>query len=270
MKFLRKAAAFLKRNFISEKNYRLIFFMHIFNIVSIIALFYFMTRIINQQQNNLLVRYKGDFFIFLLIGLAYTRFLYTWLNCFADSLQGEFYNGSLEIMLVTPTSIFEILFFSVLWSQVYAFMHVLLYFFAGAYFFKVHFAPGGYILALIIALVSMPIFMGLGIIYAALLISFKKSGSVRGIIIFAFTFFGGVYFPIELLPPKLQIISYFVPVTYSLRAMREVLINGRTFSFISGDLFILGVSSAILFLLSILIFKWSFIRARASGGLMHY
>ncbi len=270
MTFFRKASAFFLRDFISEKNYRTAFLVHIFNIITVIAFFYFMAKLFTPQQNLYLARYKGDYFTFLLIGLAYVRFLYTWINCFADSLQSEFYNGSLEIMLATPTNIFEILFFSVLWNQIFAFIQVGLYLFAGAVFFKAHFASSGYILALVIILISMPIFTGVGIIYAALLMAVKKGGSLRIALMFVFTFFGGVYFPIELLPRGLQLISYFLPITYSLRAIREVLINGQPISFIYKDLLILTAFSVVLFSLSLFIFKQAFVRARSNGSLTHY
>lgn len=270
MTFLRKAGAFLLRDFISEKNYRTAFIVRIFNIIAVIAFFYFMAKLFNQQQSLYLTKYKGDFFIFILIGLAYTKFLYSWLNSFADSLQGEFYNGSLEIMLATPTGIFEILFFSVLWNQIFAFIEVAVYLFAGAVFFKAHFASSGYIPALITVLISMPIFTGLGIIYAALLMAVKRGASLRVALIFIFTFFGGVYFPVDLLPRNLQIISRFLPVTYSLKAIREVLINGQPISFIYKDLLILAAFAVILFSLSLIIFKQAFVRAKANGTLTHY
>jgi len=270
MTFFRKAGAFFLRDFISEKNYRTAFIVHIFNIIAVIAFFYFMAKLFNQQQSLYLTRYKGDFFAFILVGLAYTRFLYIWLNSFSDSLQGEFHNGSLEIMLATPTGIFEILFFSVLWNQIFAFIEVGLYLFAGAVFFKAHFTSSGYILALATVLISMPIFTGLGIIYAALLMAVKKGGSLRAAMIFIFTFFGGVYFPVELLPRSLQIISHFLPVTYSLKAIREVLINSQPLSFIYKDLLILAAFAIVLFPLSLFVFKQAFVRARTNGTLTHY
>lgn len=147
MTLLRKAIAFIKKSFITQANYPLAFFMGIFNVLSTLALFYFIAKLFSQNQNLHLEQYKGNLFTFLLIGFAYSRFLYTWLNCFADILYGELSNGSLEIMLTTPTGILDVLFLSTLWNHLYALFHVLLYFAIGIIIFGAHISNTGYFLA---------------------------------------------------------------------------------------------------------------------------
>lgn len=268
--FLRKAIAFIKKSFIIQVNYPLAFFISIFNIILTVALFYFLAKLFGRQQNIYLERYKGDLFTFLLIGLAYSRILYTWLNCFADTYQGELHNGSLEIMLATPTGIFKVLFLSTLWYQLYALLHVLIYFTAGIIIFKAHISVSGYFLTSVIALISMIVFIGLGIISTALLIVFKRGNPLRDVLVVSSTFLGGIYFPIEILPQGLQKVSYLLPVTYSLRAIREVLINGRSINFIYKDLVILTAFAIIIFPLSLYMFKKAFRLAKIDGSLTHY
>lgn len=270
MTFFRKVVSFIKKSLILQKNYPLAFFINIFHIVFAIVLFYFLAKLFGQNQNLHLERYKGDLFTFLLIGLAYSRFLYTWLNCFAGLLQGEFSNGTLEAMLATPTSIFPILFFSCLWPQFYALLHVLLYFAIGIVIFGAHISASGYILALVITSISMIIFIGLGIISAALLMVFKRGDPLRDVLYFSSLLLGGVYFPVEMLPQALQKISFILPVTYSLRAIRNVLINGHSINFIYNDLKILLIFAIILFPMSLYIFKKAYRHASVVGSLTHY
>ncbi|OGX39984.1 MAG: hypothetical protein A2984_00540 [Omnitrophica WOR_2 bacterium RIFCSPLOWO2_01_FULL_41_12] len=268
MNSLRKITAFFKKSLIVQMNYTLDFFISIFNTVFVIAVFFFLIRLFNQ--NLYLEKYKGDLFTFLLIGLAYARFLDTWLNCFSNSLQSEFFCGALEMILVTPIKIFEILFFSTLWPQVYALFHVLIYFTVGITFFQAHISASGYLLASLIALVSMIIFMGFGIISAAILLIFKRGLPLRSVLYASSLFLGGAYFPVEVLPQAFQKISYILPVTYSLRAIRNVLINGYTINLVYDDVKILFIFAIILFPASLYIFKRAFRHAKSVGSLAHY
>jgi ABC-2 type transport system permease protein len=173
-------------------------------------------------------------------------------------------------MLISQTGIFEILFFSVLWNFLYALIRVLAYLVIGVLFFKADMSSAGFIPASIIILISTFIFSGAGIISASLLTVFKKGVSLRNVIFLTSTILGGVYFPVETLPRLLQKISYILPITHALKAMREVLINGHPMSFVYKEIIILVIFASILFPLSIYIFKKAFRQARAEGSLTHY
>lgn len=116
----------------------------------------------------------------------------------------------------------------------------------------------------------MMVFIGLGIISAALLIIFKRGNPLRDIIFFSSAFFGGVYFPIEVLPKLLQKVSYILPVTHALKAIRGVLINNHSINFIYKEMVILTIFAIIIFPLSLYIFKKAFRQAKIDGSLTHY
>jgi ABC-2 type transport system permease protein len=82
--------------------------------------------------------------------------------------------------------------------------------------------------------------------------------------------FGGVFFPVEVLPLWLQKVSMLLPMTYALRAVRLALLRGAPWSELRGDLAALAVFSVILLPLGAVAFRWAIARARATGSLAHY
>ena len=254
-----------------QKNYPLAFFINVFHIVFTIALFYFLAKLFGKSGQGIdLGRYKGDLFTFFLIGLAYAKFLDTWLTCFSESFQNEFYSGTLESILVTPTGTFQVLFLSILWPQIFAMLQVLIYFAVGVLIFGAHIAIKGYVLALVITIISMLAITGIGIISAALLMVFKRGNLLRNAFYFSSLFLSGVYFPIEILPRLLQKISLILPTTYSLRAIRGVLTDGYRMDYVYSDLGALLIFAAVLFPLSLYVFKKAFLHAKTVGSLTHY
>ncbi|MFH1539575.1 MAG: ABC transporter permease, partial [bacterium] len=65
-------------------------------------------------------------------------------------------------------------------------------------------------------------------------------------------------------------VSAFLPITYSLRLTREVLIRGATLPQVASDLLILFALSAALLPISLLFFSLALRRARRDGSLTHY
>jgi ABC-type multidrug transport system permease subunit len=60
------------------------------------------------------------------------------------------------------------------------------------------------------------------------------------------TLLGGVLYPITVLPIWLQIFSYLLPITYSLRGMRHALLQGYSLAALSLDILALAMFSVVL------------------------
>ena len=98
----------------------------------------------------------------------------------------------------------------------------------------------------------------------------KRGDPVTSLIGSISSLFGGIYYPIELLPDWLQPISAVLPITYSLRAMRKTLLTGAGFSDIWSDLLILVGFAIVVFPLALWIFRQAVNRARIEGTLAQY
>jgi len=152
----------------------------------------------------------GDYFSFVLIGIAFSDYLGVGLGSFAGTIREGQMLGTLEAMLVTPTRVHSIILFSSIWQFLLTSIRVL-----------------AYILL-------------------------------------------GVFFPITILPGWLQKVSYFLPITYSLRAMRHALLQSYSFQALGFDILILALFSVVLLPFSIYAFKVAVRRAKKDGSLTHY
>ncbi|MDY6932268.1 MAG: ABC transporter permease, partial [Halobacteriota archaeon] len=117
---LEKAFSFIKRDFIQEVSYRFAFFLQIFGIFFSILTFYYLAQMLGTAAVPYLEPYGGDYFSFVLIGIAFSNYLMTGLSSFAGSIRNEQMMGTLEAMLVTPTKTSSIITFSSLWSFIFA------------------------------------------------------------------------------------------------------------------------------------------------------
>ena len=77
--------------------------------------------------------------------------------------------------------------------------------------------------------------------------------------------FGGVLFPIAVLPGWLQKISYILPITYSLNGMRHALLQGYSLHALAPDITALTVFSVVLVPWGLLTFKYA-VKKKSEGG----
>jgi ABC-2 type transport system permease protein len=84
------------------------------------------------------------------------------------------------------------------------------------------------------------------------------------------TLLGGVFYPVSALPEWLQGIARFLPITYGLEAMREVLLKGATLRTVLPDLVTLIFFASILIPVSLFCFKKAVARAKREGSLLQY
>ncbi len=82
--------------------------------------------------------------------------------------------------------------------------------------------------------------------------------------------FSGVFFPIAIFPPGLRVISYLLPFTYALRALRGALMTGASLSDLVLDVAILLGFAVVLIPLSIWALRSAIRRMKDTGELMHY
>jgi ABC-2 type transport system permease protein len=130
-----KPLAFLKRDFLIAMSYRLKFLLQIFGIFISTLMFFFLSKLIGTGIENQMAPYGGDYFAFVLIGVAFTDYLAISLGSFAGEIRNAQVLGTLEALLVTPTSVPTILFSSCLYNFSFTSLRVFLYLAAGVLIF---------------------------------------------------------------------------------------------------------------------------------------
>ncbi len=132
--------AFFKRDLIQEASYRVSFFLQFFNVFFTVLIFYFISTLVGEAASPYLTQYGGDYFSYVLIGIAFLGYFSTGLSSFSNSLRYAQTTGTLEAMLTTPTSLSAIILSSSLWDYSVTTLRVVVYLLVGVLFLRIDFS----------------------------------------------------------------------------------------------------------------------------------
>ena len=123
---------------------------------------------------------------------------------------------------------------------------------------------------MLILVLSVLAFSALGMVAAAFTIHTKRASIVIGFAEVVFTVVGGVLYPVSALAGWLQVVAHLLPISYSLDALRRVLLPNPDWAQVGIDCIALGICVLILVPVALAIFEWSVKRARLRGSLAQY
>ncbi len=262
-----KLLALVKHNLWLAWSYKLNFFTRYLAAVAAVLLFYFLDQLL--QLSGQATFDEGTYFTFVLIGGSFLRYLELASHAFSANLRDEMLMGTLEPLLATATPITLSVLGPSSWMLIQGTLIVigqlLLGMLVGADFSQANWSS-----TMVVLLVSLTSLVSYGIISAAFTIVFKRSDPMNWFINSIAYVFSGVFFPIELLPPWLRIISYLLPFTYALRALRGALMGGATLAELAPEIAILLGFSAVLLPLSFWALRFAIRRMKETGELVHY
>ena len=269
MRTLRTLLAFLRRDFLIEVSYRTSFLMQAFGIFFSVLIWYFVSRVVQAPAAT--PGLEGvDYFAYVLLGLALLHYLSSALVSFGSKVRGEQMTGTLEAMLLTPTSIGTIILGSSLWEFLLTSIKVLVYLLVGRLFFGVVIHMESFLPALLVIALTVLAFSGVGILSAAFVLYLKRGDPIAYLVASGSALVGGVFYPPENMPEWLGGWSRLLPITYALRALRRALLRGSRFSELLPDIQALVLFVAVLLPLGILAFHFAVRRARQEGSLIQY
>ena len=264
------ARAFFKRDLSISLSYRLHFLMQLVGIFFSVSTFYFLSLLLGSAFVPQLEEYGGDYFSFVLIGLAFSGYMGLSLSSFAQSVREGQVMGTLEIMLLSPTRLSAILISSSLWSYMLTTVRVVVYLVFGALVFGFSLNQANFLTALVVLLLSITSFSGIGILSAAFVLLLKKGDPVTWLFGGVSTLLAGVYYPISVLPDWLEPLSRFLPLTYALDAMRLAMLQGHSIYELRFDILVLLGFTFVLTPLAFMIFRKALKRAKMEGSLIQY
>ncbi len=254
---LTKSLAFLKRDLLENFSYKSAALIDALSIFSQVLVFFFIAKFLGGK----------DYFPYVLTGIAFAGYQSAALSSFALSIHREIGTGTLEAILLTRTSVYTVLFSTVIWNFIFTSLKVLVYFAAGMILFDFDFSKfnaAGFFLSFALTISAM---MALGVLSAGCILVLRRGDPVTSLMNNASRFLSGVYFPIQVLPAWIQPLSYLLPLTYALEALRRSLFNGDGIHELAGHLSVLFIFSVILWPCSLLFFRWAFHKARKEGTL---
>lgn len=267
---MRLISAFLRRDFYTEISYRFAFLVGIGGIFFRAFIFYFLAQLIGESAAPYLAAYNGDYFAFVIIGIALGGYFGVGLSGFARALRQAQTTGTLEALMMTPVPVPLVIVGSAAWSYAYTTFRVLVYLLIGVLLLGLNLSGANVGAALLILLLGIVAFASIGILAASSIMIIKRGDPVTALFGNLANLVGGVFYPIEIMPGWLQSIAKLLPITYALQGMRLALLTGASWSELSGDILTLTLFCVILFPLSILTFRYAVERARLDGSLAQY
>lgn len=267
---LHKAIAFIKRDFAIESGYQAAFLMGMVESILLLVIFHFIGSLISAHANSALARYGGHYFPFALIGIAFARYFDLVLKMFSESIRTAQVSGCLEAMFCSQTGCVPIVLMSSFYSLISGAVQLLVILLGGVILFHVDLGHMNVIATLVAFGVSIAIFMAFGVLSAAAIVLLKKGDPITWALSGFGSILGGAYFPINVMPHWLQTLSFLVPITYSLDALRMTILRGASLASIARPMEVLIVMALILLPASVALFVGAVHKGRKDGTLMQY
>jgi len=268
--FAKKALAFISKDFVHATTYKFAFITQWLGIFFSALVFFFLSKLFGSAVLPYLKPYGGDYFSFVLIGIAFGSYLQVSLNSFSACIREAQVLGTLEALLVTQTGIPTIVISSSLYSFVVTSLRVLVYLLLGAIFFGLKIGNANYLGGLLVLLLTIVSFSSMGIISASFIMVLKRGDPLSWIFSSLSWLLGGVFYPVAVLPDWLQKISFLLPITYSLEGMRLALLKGYSVTQLMDCIIPLVIFLIIVLPASLWLFNYAVRRAKIDGSLIQY
>lgn len=242
LKSLKIFYAFLRKDFLIAYSYRTNFF------ISVLTVFFLLFILSNLSKLSLNNGFLGDFadnsFGYFVIGFAIIDLAMTISSRGAAQARELQLTGVFEELLLFRRSNAELMVSLFIYPTVFALFRFLLILIFSVVFFDLQINNlGNFTLLILVMSLSIMSFVGIGLISAFFIIILKKGDFVNSINLILCIGFGNIIFPSEIVDTQLSQISYFLPITYSVELLRELLIGSISNESISANLtYLLGLS----------------------------
>ena len=266
---MHKSLALLRAAWRSASSYRLRMLLSLGALVVTVIPFWYATRAMQGLMADKIRGQSPEFFGFVLVGMVVFSFLTTSVNALPIAIGTGIGNGSLEALMATPTRTPELLAglisYDLLWTLARGTLMISVGALLGAHFVWSHLLTAFAILLLIL-LAYLPI----GLMAAASMLAFRTAGPLPQAVLLVSGLLGGVYFPTTVIPGWVKHVPVFVPLTYGLRSLRAVLLDGASFASVRGDLLILAAMAGVLIIIGCFTFSYALRYVKRTGSLSQY
>jgi ABC-type polysaccharide/polyol phosphate export permease len=261
---LEKIIAVLKKDTLTAVRYRNGFVLSSLAQFAQLATFYYLARAVGPQ-----FRPEGmPYFLFLLIGTGFYTFLLSGTHGFLKTIQESQQTGTLEVLLTTATPAAGLVSLGAVSAFAGGLVQFAAYVGAGIFLFApvLHVSVAACLLVFGFSILSA---FAIGLFAAGMQISMHKGSAVLWILGSGAWLMSGTLFPVAALPKPVQMISYFIPFTHSLTAMRLAVLGG-SFAAVAREVGILAIFALFLVPTGIMFFSWMVRQARQNGTLSFY
>lgn len=266
---MREAWALVVASWKTALSYRLSMIFSLVSLVVTVVPVYFVANALQTTMARSIANQGREYFAFLLIGMIALSFIMTAVNSVPGVVSSGISSGTLEALLSTraslPSLISGLIGYGFVWTSIRGFVML-----AAGLVLGVHLVWGATLSSLFILVLIVLAYLPFGLLAAALQLAFRTAGPLSSAVVIASSLLGGVYYPTQVIPSWIQRVSDAVPLTYGLRALRRMLLDGASFTSVLPDVatligFVLLLTAVSLFALSEALHY-----ARRSGTLAQY
>ena len=263
-----KLGAFLRRDFLVRLSYRTAIIGDWINLFAQALVFSFVSKLVNPTQLGL--NGRTTYIAFVTVGIAVSGFLALGLARLVSAVQTEQLLGTLESLMVTPTTASVILLGSVIYDLIYVPIRTVIFLIIVSIVFDVSFSKSGYLPALLILAAFIPFVWGLGSMASGAVLTFRRGTGGIGFLTFVLTFTSGAYFPLALFPSWVATLAKINPIGVAITGMRAQLIGDAGWHDALVTLAKLIPMSAITLAIGLYFFRQAMARERRLGTLGLY
>jgi ABC-2 type transport system permease protein len=183
----------------------------------------------------------------LMVGAIFWNYLSVVFGWIAETIAVERWEGTLEYTMMAPIRRSSRLIGQVAYAMVYGLIHTAVIFIVLVLFFpQIDLSRANALTALVFIALGSFSFVGIGILAAILPLLYVERGAQMTFVVQSgLLLISGVYYPVDILPGWMQVLSHLSPATYVLDAVRAGLTNGVSVAELGRDvwpLIVLGVA----------------------------
>jgi ABC-2 type transport system permease protein len=266
---MRESLALIRSTWLTAASYRMAMFVSLFGLVLVLLPIYFVTNALQQTMQETIATEARQYFGFVVLGAVTFSLITSCCTALPGSLDGAIGRGTFEVILGTPARLSAIcvgfMGYGVLWAVLRA--TILL---GVAVAFGVSVVWKAVPLAAALLALTMLSYVGIGLLFAALILAFRTTGPLSAAVLTTSMLLGGVYYPTHVIPSWIRDLGAVIPLTYGLRAIRQVLLRGDPFTAVARDVEILAAITVVTLLLGAIAFSCALRHARRTGTLSSY
>jgi ABC-2 type transport system permease protein len=243
--------------------------MSVIGLATVLLPLYFIANALQGTMQDTIAAEAPQYFAFVLVGAITFSLITSCSTSLASAMDGAIGRGTLEVILGTPARISAVcvglMGYGILWAVVRGMILLAVAVVLGV---SIHWS--GVPLGGALLVVTMLSYAGIGLVFAALILLFRTTGPLSTVVLTGSMLLGGVYYPTQVIPSWLRDLGSVIPLTYGLRAIRQVVLRGDPLSAVARDAGILVGITVGTMLVGVAAFILALRHARRSGTLSSY
>lgn len=260
------ALAVVRRDALIFWSYRLRVVSEAFSTLFSLAMFFYVSRLVNVET----FREPGDYYSFVVIGLIVLAVMSSTLVGLPMTIRQELVAGTFERLLVSPLGAVAGIVSMTVFPFLNALILGLLTLVAAAVFFDLSVEWATVPFSVPVAALAAFAFAPFAILVSATVLAAKQAGSAAAFVVSGISLVAGFFFPVALLPDWIQWASEVQPFTPALDLMRHLLV-GTPLSEPAGEAVVkLLLFAAVLLPASVIPLRAAIRLGRRRGTIIEY